>query len=294
MKNSTPRLLATIAFVLFIGCGLLLIRERRNDPEHVFYSMLKNNLSSQGVSRTVTQEGGGQTLVQTTQLQTGEQNVASSQTELIQGSEDSKTVIVTESIGTPTEDFIRYSRVETDQLGATGQPLDFSKVTGTWGQSMSGDGIERGGEVFGESTLGIVPFGFINREQTEELLSSIRSNDVYGIDFSQVESSELDGRPTYVYHAEIKPDQYVRMLQQFSSYIGTTQLDQLNAESFVSNQPIKIDFEIDIWSQQLRKATFVDGQREETYTSYGLRQEVLTPTESITVNELQRLLQSVQ
>lgn len=288
------RVFISIAALLFVGFGFLLARSEFNDPENVFYGMIETSLSTQGVSRTVEQETNGQNLKQIVQLQTGQENTVAGKTELSQGSGEDQTTIVTESAATPTEDFVRYAVITTSQLGASGQPLDFSNVIGVWGRTPLDTSVQRGGELFSEASLGIVPFGQLDAPDRQALLSKIRELDVYGIDFSNIESKRTDGRPTYVYHAEIKPDRYIEMLQQFGTYIGTSQLDNLIPSNFASNQPIKIDFEVDVWSRQLTKATFVDSERMESYAAYGLKNKVAIPEDSIPVSELQQLLQSVQ
>lgn len=294
MKQDLLKFMFIGAGTLFVIFGFLLVRERFNDPETVFYSMLKNNISTPGVTRTVVQQSNGQSLTQTIQAQTGEHNIVTGQTELSQGSGDTRTAITTESIGTPNQDFIRYSTIETTQRGSSGAPLDFSKVVGVWGVSSPDESVERGGELFSEATLGIVPFGMLHPEARDELIREIKEKDVYGIRFGQTERKIIEGRPTYVYQASIQPDLYVSMLKRFGSYIRTSQLDTLNPDNFKGSPVIRIDFEVDVWSRQLKRALFQDSTREEIYSSYGLTRDVQLPQRTVSVQELQQMLQSVQ
>lgn len=294
MNNQFMRTLIIVLIVAIGGFGLLFLNNRNNDPEGTFYRMLEANLNMQGVSRSVTQDSGVQSLDQTVLLQTGENNTITGVSELSQSDGQSTTSIKTQSYGTPTEDFVRYTDIATDQTGVEGQDLDFSNVLGVWGRTSDSPSNKRDGELFGEATLGIVPFGKINAEQSSDLISFIKNNDVYGIDFSSVDRGSKNGRPTYIYHAQIKPTEYILMLKKFGAYIGTSQLDDLSPESFAASQPIEIDFEVDVWSSQLREARFIESQRKEIYGSYGAWYETSEPENTIPVTELQQLLQAVR
>ncbi|MDZ7786076.1 MAG: hypothetical protein U5L95_03075 [Candidatus Saccharibacteria bacterium] len=294
MQRNAPKIFVLIGLVFFIVAGGLLFRQHFNDPENVFYDMLRGNVTTSGVSRSVTQEGPGQSLIQKSQLQTGETNIVAGRTDLRQGNEQSETTIVTERTGTPAQDYVRYAAISTDEVTQSGEEFDFSNVVGQWGLSPASGEMTRGGELFGEATLGIVPFGKLDRWQTEKLIEEIKERNVYGVDFSAVERALVDGRPTYRYRAQIQSDRYVRMLQLFGGYIGTSQLSDLNPEEFANNPPIAIDFEVDVWSRQLVTASFVNSERVEDYTAYGAWREVKLPEDTVPISELQQRLQQVQ
>lgn len=300
MKHNISIYISIIAILLFASFGMLLVQDRQNNPEQVFYDMLANNLNSRGVSRTVTQNSSSQSLVQTLQIQTGARNAVHGQTVLSQESGDEKTTILTESIATLTDDnsdtqeFIRYTNIDTPELSSSGQSFDFSGIIGVWGQSDQDESLKRGGELFGEATLGIVPFAKLGSEQRKQIVNLIRELDVYAIDFTDVARAEASGRQVYVYQAQIKPERYVSMLQKFAAQIGMTQLESLEPKDFENNPPINVTFEVDIRSRQLRTVSFEDSDRSETYTAYGLIENVSAPSESIPTSELQQRLQSIQ
>ncbi len=295
MKRNLSIYIFAVSGFIFLVFGLLLTRNWHNNPERVFYAMINNSLSTSSLSRTINQEGSGQSLSQTLQVQTGENNTVTGMTLLTQGEGADKTKVVTESIGTPNEDYIRYKSIDTSQSGADGLPLDFSQVIDVWGQSRPDPSMKRGGELFGEATLGVIPFGYIDSNQRKEFINEVKNLDVFEIDFSKVGRSKVDGRPVYTYSSQIRPDKYIKMLQLFGGFIGTSQLDSLDSETFTENPSFKVTLEIDVWSGQLRSTAFEDNtERTETYTSYGLSRVVSVPSNSVPISELQQRLQSVQ
>jgi hypothetical protein len=294
MTNKALVVVFSLGAILLTVFGILYAIDKSSTPERVFYKMIQNNLSIGSVSRTVSQESNDQSLLQVTQTQTGDKNIVQGRTVLSQGTGTSGTSVVTESIATPGNDYIRYVDVDTAETGISGEPLNFGSVLGVWGRSELDAPGERNGELFGESTLGIVPFGQLDDESREEFVAYIKELGVYTIDFSTVSEKMVDGRKSYVYQAQISPEKYVLMLQRFASYIGTSQLESLEAENFKDSPSINITFEVDVWSRQLRQATFTDSDRSESYESYGLYSEVAIPEDTVPVNQLQQLLQAIQ
>lgn len=294
MQKTITKYLFIAATVITVISLLVLARHEFNDPERVFNAMLQSNLSSQGVTRSVEQESAGQTLFQTIQAQLGEENVVAGRTVLVQGSGDSATSIVTESIGTPETDYIRYVDIETSQTGASGQPLNFNEIIDVWGRSSAEGGALTGGELFSEAVLGVVPMGNLPAWQREAFVNRVNELDVYEIDYSQVERRKESGRPVYIYNATVKPERYVTMLKEFGDLIGVGSLEATDPALFRDSPELSLQLEVDVWSRQLRAVAFNGSERSETYSAYGLNREVSLPEETITIQELQSRLQNVQ
>ncbi len=291
MKRTTG-IIGITAVILLLGAGLIFFINRYNTPQIVFERMLQSNLSSFGASRTMVQDSGSR-VVQTVQAQTGAVNVISGNTNISQAAGD--TVIETESLGTPTSDYIRYSAISTSQLGAEGNELNFDSVLGQWGESVNGDPTIRSGELFGEATLGIVPFGRLDAESRADTVSFVVENDVYGIDYETVQKQTTEqGRKVYVYEANIEPAKYVEMLIKFAAYVNSAQLEGIDPAQFKDSPDIQVTMSIDILSGQLVSVSFADGSREETYSAYGAVKEILFPDETISISELQQKLQTIR
>jgi len=290
LTNFQLRVVILSGLVILLVGGITYCRIRMNDPHRVFNAMLENTLKTRGVFKKSDQTDNFQSQKQTTYLQLGQQNIARGLTELTQGE---NTSVITESIGTPKEDFVRYKEIKTDQLSKSGAKLDFTKALNIWGQTGSSQPGETNGQLFGEMTLGIIPIGYLKPSDREKLLNYIKSNNVYEVDYSKVIRTIVNGRPTYKYDVTMKPEAYVNILKKFASIIGLRQLDNINSATFKDSQAAKMTITIDVWSRQLSEIEISDTGRKETYGSYGAKLNVEQPSDSISVDALQQKLQSV-
>lgn len=290
-KRITGVVTASLATVLIIA-GVWWLAAKPT-PEQVFSSMLENSLSLRGVTRVTTQEAEGQSLEQVVQLQTGHEEIVAGRTVLKQSSQVNDSIVVTESTGNPLSDFVRYVSIETDQTGMGGQSLDFSEVLGVWGRSTDGSALS-GGEFFSEATLGVVPISYLEPNERQEMIEKINQLQLYEIDYSTVQVSQYEGRDAYVYRVNMQPEKYISLLKDFAQIIGSKQLDGVNPNDFVGSPTLSMEMTVDILSRQLMKVSYSDSDRSEIYGSYGLLRDISLPKESITVEELQSRLQSIQ
>jgi hypothetical protein len=261
-----------------------------SDPRTVFNAMLENSLRTESVTKEVVQNSEGQTLKQTIRLQTGASHQAQSMTDLSQQGIASATV-VTESIGTPTADFVRYRSITTDQKNEAGNDLDFSKIIGVWGKTETTDSTS--GELYNESTLGIIPFGNLSEADRNKVLAIASESDVYRVEYQNVRRGTINGRPTYEYTVKVLPDAYVTMLKTYARAAGLTHLENINPGNYASADAIEFKVTIDVLTRRLSSVTYATG-RQEYYKSYGNQVQVDLPSESVAIEELQQRLQQVE
>src|SRR3990167_11352258 len=113
--------------LVFLGVALLLLAaflwwtKVFNSPQNVFWGMLDNSLSTSSITRYVSENAGDSSTERYMRLQTGSTNAAQSLELTKQGS----TIVTKETIGTPTVDYVRYARIQTDQKSANGKPVDY-------------------------------------------------------------------------------------------------------------------------------------------------------------------------
>src|SRR5688572_11307689 len=146
LSKKKKLLIVGTGLVLLAGAGAVWCYQRCTSPEHVFWGMLEQSLSTSAVTVEVKQEGDGNSAAQTVQYAFGAQNMSRSLTTLTQPG----TVIRNEAIGTSTVDFTRYLSITSDRKTASGKPLDFSKVAGVWARGE----VANGGELLPQSVLG--------------------------------------------------------------------------------------------------------------------------------------------
>lgn len=291
----SAKALVLLSVALFIIFGWLWWRNIHNDPTRVFNGMLENSLRLKGVTRHVTQTGLGQDVSQWTQLNLGAVQKAESRTELTQTG-DIEAEVETQSIGTPYEDFVRYTSIETSQTGADGQKLDFSTILNIWGSNnATPEAGTTNGELYNESVLGVIPIGSLSVTDRATLLRYIRSNTVYEVDYTALERELIDGRPVYTYPVKVDAEKYVTMLKEFARMVGLNHLENVDPAAYGGSEKLEFSLSVDVWARQLVRIRFgSDDQRIEELSGHNVVKSVGLPEETITVDELQGRLQEIQ
>lgn len=288
------RLIVLIALVIFVGGSWLWWQKVHNSPKNVFEAMLNNSLRTRGLTRHTVQSGDLQQLDQHVRLQSGQQAIAQSRTTLTQGAvQNPDASVKTESIGTPAVDYIRYVDIQTTQRNKDGQAFDFGEVLNRWGVTAT-DSLQTDGELFGEASLGVIPTGYLAPSKRAGIVKLIHDRNIYQIDYQTVERSTENGRPRYAYKVKANPEDYLIMLKEFAAALGLTQLKDLQPETYRGSAMLEFSVVVDVWSRQLVSLDFAASGRTETYSSYGARTPVELPTDTISVQELQLRLQTVQ
>ncbi|MCA1806705.1 MAG: hypothetical protein LC687_02410, partial [Actinobacteria bacterium] len=234
-------------------------------------------------------------LRQINRLHLGGQAVVSGETTITQ-SGFTTAQVVTEEIGTPERDYVRYTTVETSERSADGSEFDFSDVVGIWGvsQPQPGQGVQ--GEAYSEATLGVLPFANLSPSDQKRLYEFTQETQLYKIDYLGIEKIERNGRSTYSYPVLLQPEPYVAYLKQLAELQGLTQLENVNPAQFRSVDPVRFTLEVDILSRQPVFIEYGQDDRQEIIRDFGLLQNVDIPKDEETVpaNVLQQRLQDVE
>ena len=295
-RNSVLSRMSPIAKTLFVvGIIILLLSFFswwlfvRNTAQNTFESMLSNGFRTSSVTRQVLQDSGSQKLDQIIRLQTQTKHTAHGKTLLTQKVGEEATIIETESIGTPTSDFVRYTKITTDQKNPRGEKIEFDKVLGVWGKSdvTSEDSI---GDLYSDTALGLFLFGDFSSSQRESLLGNIKENNVYETNYGSAKKITKDGRNYYAYNVSIKPSAYVKLLKEYGQYVGIAQLENLNPENYENADPLTFNVTVDILSQRLSSISSIGGERTESFSGYGIIDPIEIPTDTISLPDLQRRL----
>ncbi len=256
--------------------------------------MLANNLQTTGVTKYQQTSGGGQQASQYVRLQLGSTNASQWLVRLKQAGAD----VTTESIGAPTDGYVRYSHITTSQKHADGKPYDFSSITGVWGKTDTSGGSSLT-QLFSQSLLDVgtapvPPIGNLQPDHRQDVLKFIHDQSIFTPDYSSVKREQLNGRPVYVYTTKVALVPYVRMMQAFARDLGLHSLDNVDASAFQSSQPVTLVLKVDVWSHQLREVSYPEANFTESYSDYGLVDPIQIPTHTIPVNDLQTRLRNLQ
>jgi hypothetical protein len=277
--------------VLFVMAGWFWWQHIYTTPERVFWGMLDTNLSTPGIARRVTQKSGGGSMQQDLQLTLGAQNAAHSIITITQQGEGGASNVTSETIGTTAADYVRYVNIQTPPQA--GKATDYRNVVGVWGKGQDTNG-KQVGQLLNEALLNTVPFANLSRDKRVALIDAIREKGTYKVDFGKTKSGREAGQAVYTYEVEVHPQAYVQLLQQFAKHIGLGDLDGLDPSSYEGAPPTTVQFVVGRNSRQLVAVRYIDQERTETYTGYGVQPAIVTPAQNIPLSELQSRIQQVR
>lgn len=290
-KQLVPLMLLS-AIVVFGISGWAWWHIVRSNPQRTLYAAIDNNFRTRSVTRQVSQISGSQKLDQGVELSLVTKPVAHGNTTITQTG-GVNAAIHTEAISTPTEEFVRYTAIGTNQKNSKGQVLNFDNLLNIWGKTSTEQTGEPGA-LYGESILGVVPTANLNANDRQALMKTIRDNNVYDYDTKTLHRSLQNGRPTYVYDVKVAPSAYIELLKQFGGMMNLSQLEGLDPSQYKDAQPLTFKLTIDVWSQRLTGINYEGDTRTELLGSYGINHDVKLPTQYIPVEDLQAKLQAVQ
>jgi hypothetical protein len=291
LRAQRIRIFWVVVVLLALLAGLIVwYKNIYSDPRRVFDAMLENSLRTTSVTKQIIQGDESQSLDQRLRLQNGEVHTVQGVTDLRQTGLASAEVI-TESIGTPTADFVRYRSINTDQKREDGGELDFSKVLDVWGRTEASQ--ETSGELYNETVLGVIPIGNMPAADRKKLLELARELEVYKVEYARVQRTVTNGRPTYEYTVKVLPEAYVTFLKAYAQSVGLTHLRNIRAADYKDATPLEFKVVVDVYSRRLSSINYASG-RNERYLDYGQQTDVVVPKDSVTVEELQSLIQQVQ
>lgn len=260
------------------------------NPQTVFWASFNNNLIINGVTKhTVSQDNSGK-LDQYDQLNLGAHNLVKTVSTVTQQNRASKSVVVTETIGVPEANFSRYTKIDTDQKTAAGNPLNFGKVLNVWSKQ---DLTAGGNGTFADAVFDVIPFSHLNASQRQQVIHDAQQNETYKIDFGAVSKARKNGRLYYGYEAEVAPDKFVTLIKQVDALMGLNQLKNLDPSQYQGGNPIKVRISIDARAHQLESITYTGTARQESYSAWGAQIITDLPGNTVTQANLQSKLNAI-
>lgn len=156
--------LCALGVVIFIGGLWAWYQYVHRSSYNVFWAMVDNNLRTRGVTRTTEQTSSGSKVISKSQLSLGSPNLVKGLTTIKQDSGDGTTVVVTETLGTPTANFARYLDIQSPAK------KDVSSIKNVWGREVLVGGEQQNQSVFAEALFSSIPFANLTQAQRQELV----------------------------------------------------------------------------------------------------------------------------
>jgi hypothetical protein len=279
-----------IAVLLVIISSLTWIRQVYYSPERVFNAMLENNLSTNGVTRTRIQEqqaGKKEDIEQVSFVP--EAAVRTLQT-IDQKTPDGNNKVVTQSIGTLTNDYSEFISIDVSQKDAKGKKLNYASVEKQWGKT---DPKEQPAQIFRSTVLSPIPFANLDQGARTKIIDLMKQSKAYDVQYSRVKTVKVDGTEALAFPVKINSEKYVTVLKQLATFIGVNNTDDLKPEDFKDQPPIEVTIAVGKLSRQILEVTYAGGQKE-TYSAYGMVEPIKIPQSTISLNELRQKAESIQ
>lgn len=291
----------------FFGGGIVLLlisafvwwTQVYENPYNVYWGMLASNLATSSETKHLVENTNGTRLNQYIAQQFGPNTMAYGQTTL----SDANSTIKTESIGTLSNDYIRYTHIQTKQKSKSGKSLQFSKVLGKWAKSPATNAAATSSNsatpFFTQTVLGLgggnlMPIANLTAAKRQNLITQLQQNDVFETSYSNAKKQTVNGRAVYTYTVSVEPVAYVGFEKAFAADLGLHTLDNIDPNNYQGQQPIQVDVSVDIKSHHLAEINFNSLQHQEFYSSYGVPIQVAIPKANLSSQELQKLISQTQ
>lgn len=297
-KWSPAKIVVSLGVVVLLATGGFYGYMYWNKPDRVsqrvFWGAVNQNLQTSSFTRTSTIKQGGQSSEQRIDVFLTPKQGIHSQTKFIQTGVDEAEAL-TENIGTPYDDYVRYINVTSSQKNSKGEKYDFSKIIGVWGGTNSPDKTQTDGQQFGQSVLASIPVGNLTLAQRQKLIKMMKDNNVYKFENPKVTREGVLMRPSLSYTVSLAPSAYVKILKQFGEDIGLTQLKSLNPDDYKKAPSSSFQITVDGWSKHITSMVEPGSSRTEYISGRNARKVMPgVPNNAVTMQELQSRLQSIE
>lgn len=283
----SPKFIISLAVVIILSTFGIWQYHNSTNADRVFWGMVNENLQTSSYSRHTYQKSGAQSVDQVFQTATSPQNTVFSRTVFTQTGVDSATA-VTENIGTPKADYVRYISVD------TGQKQNFSSVLGIWGESEDGTGLTQG-QIYNQSVLAVAPIGNLTAAQRRAIIKTMHDTNAYEYRIIETTHSLPFYRPNHKIMVTVSPVGYVTALKQYAEYTGLNHLKDINPQDYAEAAKISFTIAVDGWTHQMTQTTQGGGGKTEFISGQNMRRNLpAAPKDAISVDELQTKLQLIQ
>lgn len=265
---------------------------------NVFWDTIDNNLNIFGVTRTIEQDANGAEFNQKLQISLGAENVARGATVITQPTQEGTTTVITETLGTPTNNYTRYIDITTQT--ADGSPVkqpDISSVKNVWSRESLTQGDTQNQNVnqsaFAEGLFSSVPFAYLSQPQRQKVVQFMKDNEVYSADYRNAKTVNRAGKQAYEYNVVVNLKGYIETLKMIDEMMGLQQLTGVNPAAYDGAEPAQLTIVSGIDGRQLLEVSYTGTTRKETYSAYGARIHVDLPETNLPRTQLEEKIQSI-
>jgi hypothetical protein len=279
--------LAAAGAIIIISGGLSLYYTFYADPQRVFNDMITNNLATRGYSKEMIRPAGhGGSSDESIQLNfTPNIRVKDVRQVVIPAS---ATKVTIETIGTPTADYQRYTKI--DRKSSSGKKLDYNRVYSLW--VKNGEGTGGDAQLINSAFFGATLFGNLQPANRQEVVQKLKA--AYIVDYKHVLKQSSNHRRTYTYVATVYLRQYAAAAKLYAHTLGLPIANQINPEAYTEATRLEVVMTVDVLSRQLSQVQYINQGLTETYSGYGTAPDINVPAKTVPAQNLNQLLNSIQ
>lgn len=289
-KKFSIIILGVLLAAALVALGWLAWTKIIIDSDRVLSEALNNSLRTPSITRKVVQNQGTSGVEQVSYISFRQPDPsANTRTVIYQATNNNTTAsVTTETIGTNNADYVRYTDIK--EAGGDDGTGGLGDLIGAWAQRNDNGEAVPGGNLtfFNEGLFSIIPFGNLDKESREGVLSLIESKNLY--QYTSAERKFSDGRLVYDYSFNINPTDLIEVLKYYMDITGNGDPAQLDPAEYENAPPIQIIVTVDVLSRQVTAIQYPQG-RIENYSGYGLYRPVEIPSETIPIEQLQQRAQ---
>ena len=263
---------------------LYLTNERR------FWNAIETSMSVPSVVRTLEQGGSGNQVIQQYRFHYAPQQVIENKVQFTQKSATVDTSVVTEGIIFPDDQYLRYVAFENNS--PSGESVsDIDELLGQWARQEAPDPEEARLNYLSEYVT-LVVFGNFPANIRSEIMQELQDGNVYSVDYENAIEDTVNGDEVLRYATTVNLRAFAETLNGAFIRAGYGDFPPLNPENYREGSTLNSSIVVKKRDNTIVGVNF--GNRQETYSNYGVVKNIEVPDASLTIEELQsRVQQSI-
>lgn len=286
--------LLAVGLVLSVVSGTLAYNRLYMTSERRFWLAVENSLSTSSVLREVQQGGTGNLQIDQTRFTFGQQAITNKISSVSDKSATTESNVTTETLQTPTSQYIRYLNVYTNEKKQDGGSYDFSSIKGIWAkesEATSEVAVADSKLAYVQPHITLALFGNLSPAARRATIKELKDSGAYVIDYKSVTNEEVNGETYVVYGVKVITKKYVGVLQNHLVSMGYGAFPPLDPNNYPENARVNAQFFVNKKSGVLSGLVF-NGVTEK-YSNYGFNKQIALPTKTISIDDLQTQLQAL-
>jgi hypothetical protein len=272
-----------VGLVIIVG-GLFWFKKVYEDPSHVFWGMINNNLSTYSVTKETTQSTAGNTSKDFTQIGVTPKPAVHDVKDVTASANGATSRIKVESIGTPKDVYQRYVLIDQPAQNGKSKP-DYSAVYNMWLKN-GGNGQSGNTQLFNNAVFSAFLFGNLPQQQRSDAMAYFKK--AYIVNFNDVKKQNSHMHKTYTYTVTLNLRNYAQGARYYAAALNLPNASQINPDNYKATDKLVLNVNVDVLSRQLKEVVYKSSGATENYSAYGILPTFKVPAHTVSYSALQQ------